>query len=255
MKANFKKVMPYLFNEEGGFVDNPHDPGGATNMGITINTLSAWNNAQASPQDVKNLTQAEATKIYQQQFWNKIDGDDLPSGVDYAVFDFAVNSGPGRAAKTLQAIIDQPQDGVIGARTVAAVSAHSPEEIINALCDARAEWLKGLSTAATFGKGWLARVERVRTRALALAAKPSVITSAGSETIEDNAIAKARQSDTALTTALKHPEALGTMGSAASGLAAIASGSGPVQYALAIVMLACAAVGLWYFIKRIRNEP
>ncbi|MCV9908370.1 glycoside hydrolase family 108 protein [Brucella sp. HL-2] len=252
MKPNFKKVIPYIFSEEGGYVDNPHDPGGATNMGITIATLSAWRGHPISTSDVMDLTQAEATKIYQQQFWNKIDGDDLPSGIDYAVFDFAVNSGPGRAAKMLQGIVNLPEDGVIGVKTLAALSDHSPEAIINALCDARATWLKGLSTASTFGTGWLARVERVRSRALALAATPSV-----TEPAEPKAasLPKARQCDTAVKTVLKHPEALGALGSAASGLAAVASGNGPVQYALAIVMLACTAVGLWYFIKRVRSEP
>ncbi|MBQ0708191.1 MULTISPECIES: glycoside hydrolase family 108 protein [unclassified Ochrobactrum] len=252
MKSNFQKVMPYIFSEEGGYVNNPADPGGATNMGITIATLSAWEGHRVSPEDVKNLTQATATKIYQAQFWNKIDGDSLPSGIDYAVFDFAVNSGPGRAAKMLQGILGVPEDGVIGAKTVAATNQRSADEVINALCDARASWLKGLSTASTFGKGWLARVERVRARALTLAAASPLDPPAA----PPQAIApKARQGDTAFTSALMHPEALGTMGSAASGLAAIVTGNGPVQYALAIVMLACAAVGLWYFIRRVRNEP
>lgn len=251
MKANFKKIIPYIFSEEGGYVNNKNDPGGATNMGITLNTLSAWKRHPVSTLDVMDLSQAEATKIYQQQFWDKIAGDELPSGIDYAVFDFAVNSGPGRAAKMLQAIVNQPEDGVIGAKTIAALLVSSPEVIINALCDARASWLKGLTTASTFGNGWLARVERVRSRALALTSTPPLTEPAEPKA---EALPKARQQDTAVTTILKHPEALGTLGSAASGLAAIASGNGPVQYALAIVMLACAIVGLWYFIKRIRNE-
>lgn len=252
MEINFSKVIPYIFSEEGGYVDDPRDPGGATNMGITMATLSAWRKHAISTSDVMDLSQAEATKIYQEQFWDKIDGDELPSGIDYAVFDFAVNSGPGRAAKALQGIVNLPEDGVIGAQTIAALSSHSPDAIINALCDARAAWLKGLSTASTFGNGWLARVERVRSRALALAAKPSV-----TQPAEPSAdpLPKARQSDTAVSTVLKHPEALGTLGSAASGIVAIASGNGPVQYALAIVMLACTAVGLWYFIRRVRSEP
>ncbi|MFQ0813050.1 acetylmuramidase [Brucella anthropi] len=252
MKTNFQKVMPYIFSEEGGYVDNPADPGGATNMGITIATLSAWEGRQVSPDDVKEMPRATATQIYRAEFWDKIDGDDLPSGVDYAVFDFSVNSGPGRAAKALQAVLGMPEDGVIGAQTVAAANMRSPDDIINALCDARAAWLEGLATASTFGKGWLARVERVRARALALAANPPV--AQPSQAVGDVA-PKARQADMAFTSALKHPEALGTMGSVASGLAAIASGNGPVQYALAIVMVACAAVGLWYFVRRVRNEP
>ncbi len=252
MKSNFQKVIPYIFNEEGGYVDNPSDPGGATNMGITITTLSAWEGHQVSPEDVKEMTQATATQIYQTQFWNKIDGDNLPSGIDYAVFDFAVNSGPGRAAKMLQSVLGLPEDGVIGAQTVTAANTRPAEEVINALCDARASWLEGLSTAASFGRGWLARVGRVRSRALALAANPPVAQPAEPVT---EISPKARQSDMAFTSALKHPEAIGTMGSVASGLAAIASGNGPVQYALAIVMIACAAVGLWYFVRRVRNEP
>ncbi|KAB2665188.1 glycoside hydrolase family 108 protein [Brucella tritici] len=252
MKSNFQKVMPYIFSEEGGYADNPADPGGATNMGITIATLSAWDGHQASPEDIREMTQATATEIYQAQFWNKIDGDNLPSGIDYALFDFSVNSGPARAARMLQGILDMPEDGIIGAQTVEAANMRSAEEVIDALCDARASWLQGLSTASTFGKGWLARVERVRSRALALAAKSPVTHMA--EPVKDIA-PKARQSDIAVTSVLKHPEALGTMGSVASGVVAIASGNSPVQYALAIVMIACAVVGLWYFVRRVRNEP
>ena len=252
MKANFRKVMPYIFSEEGGYADNPADPGGATNMGITIGTLSGWQGRPATVQEVNDLSRDEATQIYQKQFWNKIDGDALPSGLDYALFDFAGNSGPGRAAKMLQAMAGVPQDGAIGARTVAALAGRPVGEVINALSDARAGWLRGLSTAATFGAGWLARVERVRTRALSLAATPPAIQLAEPS---DAPAGKARQCDTALTTALSRPEALGTLGSAASGLVAIATGNGPVQYALAAVMVALAAVALWYFVRRIRSEP
>lgn len=152
MKSNFQKVMPYIFSEEGGYADNPADPGGATNMGITIATLSAWDGHQVSPEDVKEMTPATATQIYQAQFWNKIDGDNLPSGLDYALFDFSVNSGPARAARMLQGILGLPEDGIIGAQTVAAANMRSTDEVINALCDARASWLEGLSTASTFGK-------------------------------------------------------------------------------------------------------
>ena len=252
MKSNFQKVMPYIFSEEGGYADNPADPGGATNMGITIATLSAWDGHQVSPEDVKEMTPATATQIYQVQFCNKIDGDNLPSGLDYALFDFSVNSGPARAARMLQGILGLPEDGIIGAQTVAAANMRSTDEVINALCDARASWLEGLSTASTFGKGWLARVERVRSRALALAANAPIIHAAGPT---NDISPKARQGDMAVTSVLKHPEALGAMGSVTSGLVAIASGNGPVQYALAIVMIACAAVGLWYFVRRVRNEP
>jgi len=252
MKANFKKTIEYIFSEEGGFVDDPRDPGGATNMGITLNTLSAWRRHRVSPQDVRELTETEASKIYQQQFWNKIDGDNLPSGVDYAVFDFAVNSGPGRAAKTLQATVNQHEDGVIGAQTIEAISARSPVEVINALCDARASWLKGLSTASTFGKGWLARVERVRSRALAMALTLPFVEPME---LKIQGLPKARQQDTAVTTALKHPPALSALASVTSGLAAIVSDHHFVRYALAIMMIGFCIIGLWHLVQRVRGEP
>lgn len=252
MKGNFKKVIPFIFREEGGYVDNSIDPGGATNMGITAATLSAWEGHPVTSLDVQNLSAETATRIYHTEYWNKISGDDLPLGVDYAVFDFAVNSGPARAARALENVLGVSEDGIIGAQTLAALAARSPKDVINTLCDLRENWLKRLSTASTFGKAWLARVERVRSRALALADEKPIPASDGAKSATPTP--KASQSDLSLTSALKHPEALGSMGSVISGLAAIATGNGPVQYALAVIMVACAVAGLWYFVRRVRYD-
>lgn len=248
-KETFAKAMPHVFTEEGGYVDNPRDPGGATNLGITISTLSAWEGRKVSKAEVKALNKAKATSIYRANYWSKIDGDALPAGVDYAVFDFAINSGPARAVKFLQRIVGVAQDGVVGAKTLAAVHKMSADRIINALSDNRIAWLKTLGTFKDFGKGWLARVGRVRTRALAFTRNSDVATSA---TIP--APAKAVQSDTSLTDILKKPEAWGPIGGVATGVVSAASGPGPLQWAFAVAMIALVAVGIWYFVRRVRSE-
>lgn len=169
MKETFAKVMPHLFAHEGGYVDHPLDPGGDTNMGITLGTLSDWRGKPVSKAQVKALTKAEATDIYRARYWSVIRGDDLPAGVDYAVFDFAVNSGSSRAAKFLQKIVNVEQDGVIGSITLGAVKANDPRALVRALCDDRLKWLKTLAGWKTFGKGWERRVSEVRDVAQGLA--------------------------------------------------------------------------------------
>lgn len=165
MRSTFEKAKPYLLKHEGGYVDHPSDPGGATNMGITIGTLSAYRGRKVSKQDVKNLTKAEALLIYKKNYWDKVKGDKLPAGVDYSVYDFAVNSGPSRAAKYLQKIVGVKQDGAIGPKTLAHVAKKSPEEIINRLNDDRLIFMKRIKSGKlwkVFGKGWGRRVAEVR---------------------------------------------------------------------------------------------
>ncbi|WEX11213.1 glycoside hydrolase family 108 protein [Chelativorans sp. AA-79] len=252
MDVDFNQVIPYVLEEEGGYVNDPHDPGGATNMGITLATLSAWEGRSATPQDVEKLTKKKAIKIYRTEFWSRIDGDSLPGGVDYATFDFAVNSGPVRAARMLQSVVNVHEDGIVGAHTLAALTAQPPKDVVNDLCDARKTWLQGLSTASTFGKGWLARVERVRKRALVLADdKPAP---ASDSTPANAPTPKAQQSDAKSTSMPKHSEARGSMGSAISGVAATVTSYAPVKYAFAAIMAACATAGLRNIVKRIRNE-
>ncbi|HBQ33233.1 MAG TPA: acetylmuramidase [Ochrobactrum anthropi] len=249
-KGTFAKAMPHVFSEEGGYVDLKADPGGATNLGITIATLSAWEGRKVSKAEVRALTKAKATDIYRENYWNKVAGDDLPAGVDYAVFDFAINSGPARAVKMLQKVVGADQDGVIGAKTLAAVRKMAADRIINALCDARLAWLKGLGTFATFGKGWTSRVSRVRSRALAFSRDSAPVPSP----VPQVPTGKAVQSDTSLKTVLSKPESWGPLGGLISGVSAMASGSGPMQWALAVAMVALVGVGLYFFIQRVRKE-
>lgn len=177
MRSNYEAALSAEFKEEGGYVDHPDDPGGATNMGITHKVLATergvtpyWKLDKA---EVKNLTREEAANIYRKNYWDLIKGDDLPSGVDMAVFDFAVNSGPARAAKALQRIVKAKVDGLIGPETLRLVDDLVEADVINLLCDDRLAFLQKLSTFAVFGKGWTARVKRIRNLALVMAAAPS----------------------------------------------------------------------------------
>lgn len=175
MNSNFRAALSEVLKDEGGFVDHPKDPGGTTNKGITIATYRKWIDKDGTAEDLKRITDSQVQKIYRSVYWNSVKGDDLPSGVDYAVFDFAVNSGPVRAAKYLQAVLGVAQDGKIGPITLAAAKNIDAADLINALCDRRMAFLKGLKTFDTFGKGWTSRVSRVRKKAIELAEKPALV--------------------------------------------------------------------------------
>lgn len=168
MNTNFDKCLSLVLVHEGGYVNHPRDPGGATNRGVTQAVYDAYRKTRGrGQQSVKFITDDEVKAIYRFQYWDRVQGDLLPAGLDYAVFDFAVNSGVGRASKYLQAVVGTPQDGVIGARTLAAIQ--SPKNAINALCDRRMSFLRNLRTFLTFGKGWTRRVNDVRAHALEMA--------------------------------------------------------------------------------------
>lgn len=171
MQSNFAESLKLVLRHEGGFVDHPADPGGATNLGITIGVAKRYGvdmdgDGDTDIADMKKLTVDVASKIYKGEYWDKVKGDQLPAGLDYAVFDFAVNSGVSRSAKYLQALLGVTQDGMIGPQTLAALKGKDVKSLINQLCDRRLVFLQGLSTWKTFGKGWGNRVAGVRSSAL-----------------------------------------------------------------------------------------
>lgn len=169
--ANFTpQIQAWVLASEGGYVDHPSDPGGATNMGITHRTLAAWRKVPSvSKQAVKDLTRQEALDIYEAQYWRTSGADRLPEGLDYAVFDYAVNSGPARAVKDLQRVVGVAADGIVGAQTLAAVERYGAVRAIEGLTARRLAFLKGLSTWRTFGRGWERRVNDVYNKAAELA--------------------------------------------------------------------------------------
>jgi lysozyme family protein len=173
MRDNFEQSFAATIKHEGGYVDHPKDPGGATNLGITIGTLSGWLGRPATKAEVKALTVQSVKPIYRKNYWDAVKGNDLPSGVDFAVYDFAVNSGPFRAAAYLQTIVGTAPDGKIGPLTIKAVEAYcgrfGAAQLVSELCSHRLAFLQQLSTWPTFGKGWGARVAGVRKEATAMA--------------------------------------------------------------------------------------
>ncbi|MCA8882232.1 MAG: glycoside hydrolase family 108 protein [Rhodobacteraceae bacterium] len=165
----FTKCLDIIFMNEGGFADHPEDPGGATNMGITHKTLAAWRGAPVTVEDVRNLTRDEAGEIYRANYWNALNCDGLPAGVDLVVFDFGVNAGVRRAAKLLQKVVFVEQDGQIGQITLGAARALEPEHVINSFSDGRMEHYRSLPHWDTFKGGWTRRTSETRTTALNMA--------------------------------------------------------------------------------------
>lgn len=168
--GNFLKVLPLLLESEGGNDDDPRDPGGRTSRGILQSEWDKWRQTHPGlPIDVWNAPNDSVWQIYWENYWLPLWCDKLPDGVDYAVFDFGVNSGISRSAKFLQRIVGTDQDGEIGPDTLAATEDLHPSTVVTQLCNDRMAFLQGLSTWDTFGRGWTARVDRVRRDSLVLA--------------------------------------------------------------------------------------
>ena len=168
MEANFDPCMAFTLPEEGGYVNDPDDAGGATNRGITLNTLRDYRgDPDLGVADIKALSEDEAKAIYHENYWPQCAA--LPSGVDLMVFDMGVNAGPGRAIMQLQGILQVALDGHIGPQTLAQVAKHLAHELVASLGLVQTSYYKGLTTFWKFGKGWLGRVDRRETAALKMA--------------------------------------------------------------------------------------
>lgn len=169
MEANYDDALDRMLAHEGGYTNHPDDPGGPTNYGITIADYRKYIMPNATASDVRSMSLADAKAIYRPRYWDIQRCSDLPSGVDYAIFDYGVNSGVGRSPKVLQRLVGVPADGRIGPVTLEAVNARDADELVNAICDERLAFLKRLKTWPVFGAGWGRRVSEVRAHALALA--------------------------------------------------------------------------------------
>lgn len=165
MKDNFDAALKAILHHEGGYVNHPADPGGMTNLGVTKRVWEEWVGHEVDENAMRGLTPEKVAPLYKVKYWDKIKGDDLPTGVDYCVFDAAVNSGPGRAAKWLQGCVGVEQDGGIGPKTLAAVAAFDPKELVEDYAKRRLSFLMDLKAWPTFGKGWGRRVAEVQTSA------------------------------------------------------------------------------------------
>ena len=168
MKKNYDKCLETILHHEGGYVNHPQDPGGETNLGVTKRVYQEWGGTK----DMKDLTFDDVAPIYKKNYWDKMKGDDLPSGLDLCVFDFGVNAGPGRAAKYLQTLIGTVADGGIGPNPLAKLKEYTDKtgvkETITNYQNERQGYYEKLSTFKTFGRGWTRRVEETTKLALEL---------------------------------------------------------------------------------------
>lgn len=170
MEKNFSRALKLVLEHEGGYSNHPDDPGGPTMKGVIQRVYDGYRRHKGMPvRSVKQLEEGELADIYRTLYWNKIEGDELPSGIDYAVFDAAVNSGFIQAGKWLQRALNETlgkpllkDDGIIGPATLgAARDAKSPSNVIGGMCARRLFMLKRLKTWRMFGEGWKRRVDEV----------------------------------------------------------------------------------------------
>jgi len=169
--ANFPNCLQIVLASEGGFVDDPADPGGATNLGITLRTLASWRGPDVTITDVQALTPEDVAPIYRADYFNAAHCDALPDGVDLMTFDCAVNQGVGKAIRTLQSAAATTPDGSFGPNTARAVAALSPVLIIEHMATLREAFYRSLPTFGRFGNGWLARLSRTAALAQGMTGK------------------------------------------------------------------------------------
>lgn len=165
--ASFAAALAFTLQAEGGWSDDPADPGGATMKGITLATFRQ-HYPGSTVDDLRDISDDQVADIYRTGYWNAVKGDDLPAGVDLSVFDMAVNAGPGRSIRLLQGVVGADPDGVIGPETMGAVAAQDHGSTIERLRDAQQQYYGSLPTFDRFGAGWTNRTNARRDAALAL---------------------------------------------------------------------------------------
>ena len=166
MKSNWTKSFDLMLASEGGYGNHPSDSGGRTNLGVTQRVWEEWVGRESNEKEMRSLTKEMVEPLYKRKFWDACRCDDLPSGIDYLVFDMAVNAGVGRSAKLLQHCVGVSVDGMIGPITITAVKRKDTEELIEKFSEARELFYRGLKTFDVFGRGWLNRVSHSNANAL-----------------------------------------------------------------------------------------
>ncbi|MCP3473105.1 peptidoglycan-binding protein [Bradyrhizobium sp. CCGUVB1N3] len=177
--GNFEKVHALIEKWEGGYTNHPRDPGGPTNMGITLKDLSAWRHAPVTADDVRNLTRDEALQIFRANYWTPVHGDEIPLPAAQVVYNTAVLSGTTRGIRLLQQVLGRGQngltvDGRMGSSTIDACLAADQKMLVEDYCSAYESYLRGLPIFDTFGRGWLNRLAEIRQTALGWAEAPEI---------------------------------------------------------------------------------
>ena len=177
MERNFPEALAHTLQFEGGWANNPNDPGGATMKGITHKTYADYLGRTVSHDELRGIPDEHLADIYRKRYWDACRCSDLPDGLDLAVFDTAVNTGPAQAARLLQRIVGVPADGGIGPKTIGEVNDYVAERGLSALIDAyteaRQNFYRLLPTYVHFGEGWRKRANHAGELANRLVIKDS----------------------------------------------------------------------------------
>jgi len=269
-KSNFNICTEWALIHEGGYVNHPKDPGGATNKGVIQRTYNGFRDLKKlARQSVRHITMDEVMEIYKSQYWDLVQGDLLPAGLDYAVYDFSINSGPSRAVRFLQEILGVKVDGVMGNATLGAVRKRNDiNGLIQELCLKRWNWMKRLKTFSTFGKGWTRRVMGDIIEGVQAGRDHGVIDRAvylfNGQNISDRVMkaptmeapGKAEDEDMAVFGQVKEELTLDSLGKISAGIipgalaTVTALPEGPFQYAAAGILVLAAVVVAWIVIKK-----
>lgn len=219
-KDSFSTALAAVLVHEGGYSNHPDDPGGPTMKGIIQRVYDGYRRSKGLPtRSVRALEDAELKDIYRRQYWDAVRADELPPGIDYVVFDGAVNSGPAQSAKWLQRALGLPADGAVGVVTLdaaRAAAAADPERLVDDICDRRLAMLKALSTWPVFGRGWGRRVADVRRAGKAWLREGRPVARVP---VADVAAAAGEGAKAAVSSARPAPPATGGAGAVAGGLA------------------------------------
>jgi lysozyme family protein len=164
MTGNFKACLDLVLKSEGGWVNNPNDPGGETNFGVT---KRVWEEYVGHPvESLKKLTKEEVAPLYELKYWRPCYGELLPRGLDYLCFSFGINAGCGRSIKDLQKSIGVISDGIIGPRVMQKLRESNIADVIKVFSESRREYYKSLKSFPIFGRGWISRTDKEEQQAL-----------------------------------------------------------------------------------------
>lgn len=262
MRENYPQILAWAGLSEGGYVNHPKDPGGATDRGITQRTFDAWNRRQGLPKhSVRGISKETADKILAVEYLDAVRADELPSGVDYAVADYSINSGPSQAVKDLQRVVGVKADGQIGPQTMAAVDAMDAAQIVVDLCNRRLAFMKRLKHWPDFENGWTTRVMGKRNgaqaddigvidRGVRLARGASNIPAP----VPSEGGAKATPDETTITASIKDAisdkGAAGTIGGVTAGVSVLSQLEGPLAWAVGAAIVLLAAGGVIWLLRR-----
>lgn len=174
MINNFSRSLDYILKAEGGFTADPKDPGnnlsdgrhGCTNMGVTQAAWEEYVGHKVSIANMQALTKEQIGKFYKNKYWDRVQADALPVGLDFLAASFAINAGVGSSAKLIQKCINAIPDGMIGPRTLQIIAGVDPKELIEKFSEAKEQYYKSLKLFSLYGHGWLNRVESEKVIAL-----------------------------------------------------------------------------------------